>query len=138
MLKKLFYFSLLLIVIISCNEIVENNFTNDSVVINETIYEQTNTNNYTILDVKLNGNELTLKIGASGCNSNSWQATLVDSGLVLESFPVQRNIKIALENNEACLAYFEVEYTFNIQSLVDNLAPVNFNLEGWNQVINYK
>ncbi len=138
MVKRSFYFITLLLFIISCDNTTDTINTDNSVIIDKIIFQNTKTDNYTILDVQLNGNDLTIKIGSSGCSSDYWKATLIDSGAVLESFPVQRNIKLNLENNEACLAYFEVEYTFNLKFLIKNLAPVNFNLDGWNQQINYE
>ena len=111
---------------------------NESVIINNSLYNKTITNNYTITDVKLIGNALTIKISVSGCDGNSWEAILVDANEILESFPVQRNIKLALENKEACLAVFEKEFTFDISVLKEGFSEVNLNLKGWNTQINYK
>ena len=132
---KRIYLIFSVIIFMSCEESDSITNTNENVIIDANQYQKTNTNNYTIIDVKLEGDLLTIKIGASGCSSESWKAILVDSSAILESNPLQRNIKLNLENNEACLAYFEVEYTFNIQSLTQNLSPIYFNLEGWNTQI---
>lgn len=108
----------------------------ESVVINNVLYNET-INNYIITDVHLNENLLTIKISTSGCNSNNWKAVLIDANEILESFPIQRNIKLYLENNEACLAVFEKEFTFNISILKEGFSEIVLNLNGWNNQINY-
>lgn len=108
----------------------------ESVVINNVLYNET-INNYIITDVQLNENLLTIKISTSGCNSNNWKAVLIDANEILESFPIQRNIKLYLENNEACLAVFEKEFTFNISILKEGFSEIVLNLNGWNNQINY-
>ena len=110
---------------------------NESVIINANLYKETATNDYTITDVQLNGDLLTLKIGASGCDGNSWKAVLVDANEILESNPIQRNIKISLENKELCLAVFAREFTFDISILKENFPEIILNLEGWNSQIYY-
>ena len=56
---------------------------------------------------------------------------------ILESNPVQRNIKFSLENTEACLAIFEKEFTFEIGVLKEDFTEVILNLTGWDTQINY-
>lgn len=138
MLKKILVLLLLTVSNISCNE--NNKFDslqNESVISNQNKYKQTSTKNYTITDVELNGDLLSVKISSSGCNAGSWKTVLVDANQILESDPVQRNIKLSLENNEACLAVFEKNFTFNIKSLKENYTKVTLNLEGWNSQIIY-
>lgn len=111
---------------------------NESVVINSILYKEATTNNYTISNVNLLGNLLTVKISSSGCNSASWQASLIGTNEVLESFPVQRNVILSLENKEACLAVFEKEFTFDISILKENYSEIILNLDGWDTQINYE
>lgn len=108
---------------------------NETVIIDNNLYKETATNNYTITNVKLNGNLLTIKISASGCDGNSWKAILVDANEILESSPVQRNIKLSLENKELCLAVFEREFTFDLSILKEDFSDFFLNLEGWNSQI---
>lgn len=111
---------------------------NESVIVANSLYTSTKTNNYSITDVKINEDLLTVKISSSGCSGDSWQAFLVDANVILESYPVQRNVKIALENNEACLAVFEKEFTFDISILKETFSELYLNLEGWNTQIYYQ
>lgn len=123
----------------ACSESAEKtlDICNECVIIDKNLFYDTQTNNYTINNVVLADNSLTITISASGCSGNSWKATLVDENQILESNPIQRNTKILLENNEACLAVFEKDFTFDIQKLKENENSIILNLEGWNTQINY-
>ncbi|MGK0414842.1 MAG: hypothetical protein ACJA1B_003071 [Polaribacter sp.] len=136
--KKTLYFLFLSFVLIACDEKNNNNnVQNETVFIDNNLYQETTTNNYTITDVQLDGHLLTIKISSSGCRENSWKAILVDANEILESNPIQRNIKLSLENYEACLAVFEREFTFDITILKEEFPEVIFNLEGWNHQIKH-
>jgi hypothetical protein len=136
--KKTLYFLIFSFILIACDEKNDNtNLQNETVFIDNNLYQETTTNNYTITDVQLEGHLLTIKISSSGCSANSWKAILVDANEILESDPIQRNIKLSLENNEACLAVFEKQFTFDITILKEEFSEVIFNLEGWNHQIKY-
>jgi hypothetical protein len=132
------YFSIIML-FIGCSETkdLEINLCNECVIVNKTVYNSTNTANYSITAVSVSGDLLTINISASGCSGNSWNATLVDANSIAESFPIQRNIKISLENNEACLAVITKDFTFNIKELKENESTIILNLEGWNEQIIY-
>lgn len=115
-----------------------DNIADGTVIINNNLYKEVDSNLYTINNVSLNGNLLSIKITSSGCSEDSLKAVLVDADEILESYPIQRNIKLALENKEACLAVFEKEFTFDVSSLKDGFTKVILNLEGWNYAINYQ
>lgn len=137
MMKKIFLYMLL--ISLSCSDSVDVNFDlcNECVIIDNALYNSSKAANFTINNVFLHEDFLTIKIGASGCGSSSWKATLVDANQILESNPIQRNITIIFENNEACLAVFEKEFTFNIKKLKEDQSKIILNLNGWNTQINY-
>jgi hypothetical protein len=137
MMKKIFLCTLL--ISLSCSDSVDVNFDlcNECVIIDNTLYNSAKTANFTINNVLLNEGFLTIKIGASGCSGSSWKATLIDANQILESNPIQRNISVLFENNEACLAVFEKEFTFNIKKLKGDQSKIILNLNGWNTQINY-
>ena len=51
-----------------------NNFQNQTVIVDSNLYEATKTDNYTITNVQLDGNLLTRKRSSSGWSSDSWKA----------------------------------------------------------------
>jgi hypothetical protein len=124
---------------LSCSDSndIDFNLCNECVIIDNNLYNNTKTDTYTINNIRLNEDFLTIKIAASGCSGNSWKATLIDANQILESNPIQRNIRVLFESNEACLAFFEKEFRFNIKKLKENQSKVILNLDGWNTQINY-
>lgn len=137
-LKNIFLMAVLAFV--SCSEADEkdfNNCTNSCVVIDQNLYNNTSSANYGILDVRLNGDLLTVNISSGGCDGSRWIVNLVDANQILESNPIQRNIKISLVNNEDCLAVVSKDFTFNIKELKGNQPEVILNLEGWDTQIKY-
>lgn len=137
-LKSFLFLITIFISFMACSEKSDDiNLDNEAVVINATLYKNTQTNNYTITNISKNGNLLTIKISSSGCSGDSWKAILVDANVIMESNPIQRNIKLSLENKEACLAIFEKEFIFDISILKENFPEIILNLEGWNQQIQF-
>jgi hypothetical protein len=136
-LKSIFLITLL--AFLGCSETAETTLElcNECVIIDNNLYNETATTGYNINNAILEGDLLTLNIMASGCDGTSWRATLVDADLILESNPTQRNIKINLENTEACLAFISKDFTFNIKDLKDSDTTILLNLEGWDSQIQY-
>lgn len=109
------------------------------VIINETLYENLETDFFTFGDVKIIDNCLSITIGASGCSGDSWKFNLIDSGAVAESSPEQRYLKFALENNEDCLAALGGTISFDLAPLqVNGSNEIILNLEGLESSLNYK
>lgn len=135
--KKVLIIAISFLCFTACDDDVNSIFDDSTVVIDNSIYQSTITNNYTISNVNLSGNLLTIKVSSSGCSGDSWKAILVDANEIAESDPVQRFIKLSLENKEACLAVFEKEFTFDITKLTKDFYRLTLNLEGWNNQINY-
>jgi hypothetical protein len=133
--KKIF----ICVMLISCPNSVDTDFNlcNECVIIDYRLYKSIKIANYTINNVRLNEDFLTLKISASGCSGNSWKATLIDANQILESYPIQRNISVLFENNETCTTVCEKEFTFHIKKLKVNQSKVILNLSGWVSQINY-
>lgn len=85
--------------------------------VDNTLYINTKTDNYTLVDATVNGNCLEIKLSASGCDGKSWTVELVDADALADSNPQQRFIKLALTNNELCTAVFSKTVSFDITPL---------------------
>ena len=70
-----------------------------------------------IIDMKIVDDCLKIKFGSSGCSGNTWVVKLIDSGIIAESIPCQRTLRLSLDNQEACAAAFTKEVSFNIKDL---------------------
>jgi len=93
---------------------------------------------HAIESASINDNCLDINIYDSGCDSNSWVMTLVDSGAIAESMPPQRYLKMSLFNDEACLAVFNKEESFDLLPLrVEGANEVLLHIEGLSEPILY-
>jgi len=146
MIKNLFNLLILMLVFIGCKGDDSNccpnpNPTNCNKVsvIDETKYRQTNTNNYTITNVVLNGGCLEITVSSSGCDPNNWNMNFIASENVVETLPIQWDVKVELINNEACQAVFQKTVSFDLTPLKDaGQNQVQINIQGWNTSIMYQ
>jgi hypothetical protein len=106
-----------IVVFSSCKKEKKKLTCSQDVIISKTQYETALDDQYSIIDLKINGDCLTIKFSASGCNGNSWTTQLIDAGGVAYSFPPQRSLKLSLDNKELCEAIVTKEISFNIKDL---------------------
>ncbi|SNT20644.1 hypothetical protein SAMN05421640_2853 [Ekhidna lutea] len=130
-------FCLMTFLLISCSSDEPKKLaSHTTVVISESLYNQTKTDNYTIEEAVIVGDSLKVTLQSSGCDGSEWAVKLVDSGAIAESYPVQRFAKIALENTELCDAIVTKEYSIDITPLrVED--QLYLNLEGWETQLHY-
>lgn len=112
-----------LIIVNSCDKadndkkgIVPFDFNKD-VIISEIEYKNAPDDPFAIIEMNIEGDSLKVKFSANGCDGNTWAIKLIDSGLIAESSPCQRTLRLSLENKEACTAVITKEVFFNIQDL---------------------
>jgi len=128
----------LFFIIFSCDVEDLHELCGKSAIINNALFTTTNTDNYSITDVKITGNCLTITISSSGCSGNSFMATLVDSEYYISNGSSDyRQLKLSLETNEACLALVSKEFSFDIGNLQTVNLTTYINLEKWNEQLIY-
>ena len=102
-----------------------------NVIISQTEYNNAPNHHVIILDMNIEGNCLKIKFGTSGCSSDNWTVKLIDMGIVAESMPCQRTLRLSLNHIGICAAYFEKEMSFNIESLqIKGNRSVQLNIGG--------
>ena len=140
LLTTLFFISTLLLLLAACEDDNDQSIVkgSDGVVIDGKIYDATDTDNYTISDAEINGDSLMVTITSSGCDGDSWETRIIDSGNIAESFPEQRYIKLELVNNEACDGIPSRKFSFNIIPLRVSTEGVILHLEGWDDSLLYE
>ncbi len=108
-------------------------------IVDKEAYDNLDSAHFTFVNAEISDNCLTIEISASGCDGNSWEFNLMDSGAVAESSPEQRYLKFQLINNEACLAVFKRIVSFDLTPLqVDGSNEIILHLEGLESSLNYK
>ena len=133
-------FLVLLFLISACND----NNSPDSLcgpvaVIDSGQFSSATTELLDVMSIDINQDCFELTIGSSGCDGDSWGVSLFDAGVVLESFPVQRNLVISLFNEELCDGYFTRDYTFDISNLqVGESGTVLLNISNTGEQISYE
>ncbi len=110
----------------------------EKLLINEKKYDSITTKNYSIQSVSLDGSCITIMISSSGCDGNSWKASLFASEQESFSIPPQRSARLYLKNSEACAAQFTKNFSFRLDTLKSFSTPYIINLEGWSQPISIK
>jgi hypothetical protein len=88
-----------------------------NVIISETEYQNAPNDPFSITEMTITGDCLNIKFGASGCDGNTWIVKLIDLGVVAESYPCQRTLRLSLDNKEICTAVPTKEISFNIKDL---------------------
>ena len=144
--KPIGFLVLLFFLILGCNKNDDgpNSCSNagncdDCIVINKDLYNQTNTDNYTIKKVSVNDDCLEIKFASSGCDGHTWGIDLIDEGGIAETVVPQRNLKLKLTNREECDAVITRTISFNLKALqLTNYKAINLKIVGYNNLIRYE
>jgi len=138
---KLKYYTLgigcLFVILSSCslNRSSGEEVCGDFAIEDESNYSSTTSSNYTIKDVVVVANCLTITVAASGCNGDMWESTLYLSEQTLQTVPIQRFSKLSLVTNEACLAVFDKSFSFDISNIRPENESFILTLEAWDHQI---
>ncbi len=141
--KTLYYLLLTFAVIISACSCTKNNLLpgtqTDSIIISQTLFANESADNFTIKNAFIKGDSLYIDITSGGCSGRSWVIRVVDAGVVAESYPVQRFIKIFLENNELCKALITRRFTIDLTPIkLSGEDKISINLERWRGSLLYE
>jgi hypothetical protein len=117
---------------------INDSFCDYDTVINADIYKDLQSAQFEFVNAEIVDDCLTIEIGASGCDGDTWEFKLVDSGAVDESFPEQRFLKLQLVNDELCTAFFQRTISFDLTALrIQNNGEVILNIDGFDRPLNY-
>lgn len=100
------------------------------VIIDNEQYRNAQSNTFEIIGITSEQNclKITLRHGG-GCSEVN--AELVDSGDILESDPVQRNLRLVFDNDEECEALIQKDFLFDITNLqIENNDRVLLKFQG--------
>lgn len=138
--RSLFYLVLSFICfqLLSCSKDDDLPLADSAVLIDSNAYNSALSDQYVILSIKMDRDFLIIKFGASGCDGESWNVKLIDSGAVAESNPPQRYLMLSLENNEICHAGITKEFVFDISALRVDGNRVWLNFKNFEEGILYE
>ncbi len=102
-------------------------------------YENGASSFYQIISAEINDYCLEIKYSSSGCSGESWTEEMVDAEAILESFPIQRNFKMLLENNEVCAAVFTKTVSFDLTPIqIEGYSKIIINIHGLENSLLYQ
>ena len=91
-----------------------------------------------IIDVEIDGECLTIKFAAGGCDGETWKVELVAEEAIQKSLPPQRTMRLSLEDKEECEAYITKEVTYDLLSTrYADGKEIILRLEDWKEEIRY-
>lgn len=93
---------------------------NEQVIISDSEMDSAPRDALEIQSLSIDGDRLTIRFSASGCDGDSWKVRLIGSEFVLEPIPPIRAMLLSLENNELCEAVITREMTFDISPTQTN------------------
>lgn len=118
---------------------IDVNYCDDQVIIDESLFETLQSSNFDFVSAEIIDDCLFIDMGASGCDGNTWEFALVDSGAIAESSPEQRYLKFQLINQEACLAFLQETISFDLTPIqINGSNEIILNIEGYESSLNYK
>ena len=111
------------------------------VVIDNDLYLNAISNEFTISEVTITGDCLQITMNASGCNGNNWEVALYDSAEILTASDGNtgpwRMLRLTLDNPELCEAMISKTYSFDISNLQYN-DKIYLLLDNWDTEILYE
>ena len=106
--------------------------------VDDSQYDNADSAFFEIISASIEGDCLNIEISSSGCSGETWVMELFSNTIINESLPIQRGIRLVLTNNEACLAVFSKEMSFDLTNLqVEGENEIVFNLEEYSGELNY-
>lgn len=108
-------------------------------VLSNTDYLNKASDPFEILDLVIIDSCLHATIAASGCDGSSWEVEMFDSEEIAESFPVQRFLRIVLDDDEECEAVIQMEYSFNLNNIkVGEEDMILLNVDDWTPKLKFE
>jgi hypothetical protein len=140
--KKIGVFFICLFVL-GCNPndepTIKNKCNVSSEIISSEDFSAVSTSNYAITKVEINEDCIEITFGSSGCGTELWKEHLFSVDDSYTIFPLQRDLKMELINEESCEAYFIKTVSFNLIPLqIDGQNIVPLNIYGWNEQLIYE
>ncbi|WP_111309823.1 hypothetical protein [Confluentibacter sediminis] len=108
-------------------------------IISSDEYENAPSGGLIINNLEINGSCLKINFTSGGCNGDSWELKLIDSGDILKLGLPQRTLRLSLKNEELCYALITKEVTFEISNLrLEGSNKLQLNIKNSDDTILYK
>ena len=100
----------------------------EQVIISDNGFRQAPADDLTITKAEIIGDCLRLEFTATGCDGSTWAVKLYDANAIKESYPVQRDLRLSLANQEECDAVIGQSVSFDLRPLRLDYDKILLNL----------
>lgn len=97
-----------------CNDCKPRTECDQITIVDAGLYETAPDDAFFFEEIVLRENCLEITFTSSGCDGSRWVTNLIDSEAILESFPVQRVLRLSLQNDEECDAVITRTLSFDL------------------------
>ncbi len=131
--KKLFLLFCLLLIFSNCNNSVDSsqNSCEQKIIVDNELYANAPNDSFVFRNVEIYGDCLSITIEYGG-GCGKVEIKLIDSGVIAESNPVQRNVRVSFKDEDSCKALITKKVSFDltpIRVVGDN--KVFLNISNW-------
>ena len=96
------------------------------------LYETAPDDAFFFEEIELREDCLEITFHSSGCDGSRWVTKLIDAEAILESFPVQRVLRLSLENDEECDVVITKTLSFDLTPIqLEAYDRIILNIEGY-------
>ncbi len=138
--------STLLLTIIACvlfscackkDPTIVSNICDKQIIIDSKLYNNGDNDPLTIKDIKLDGDCLDITYSYGGGCADV-QFNLVCDGAIMESMPLQTNVRVNFRDKDNCKALITTTESIDLTPLKKLGTPISFKLKGWETRILYE
>lgn len=110
---------------------------NREIIVDNSLYENSPNDIYNFKSVEIKGNCLNITIEYGG-GCGDIELKLIDSEYVMESIPVQRNLRLSFKDEDYCKALITKKISFDITPIqIQGESTIVLNLANWDEQILY-
>jgi protein involved in sex pheromone biosynthesis len=120
------------------DDTLDDTLDNNTIIIDNSLYANAPDDEFDFADVQIINDSihLTIRYGG-GCGEVEFK--LIDSEAIMESYPVQRNIRLSLKDEDTCEALITEELSFDLTPIkVTGSTIISINLTGWEDALIYE
>jgi len=100
----------------------------EPVIISENEFRDAPADELTIISAEIINDCLNIEFASSGCDGSTWEINLYDANVIKESYPVQRDLRLSLKNQEECDAVITRNVSYDISPLQLDYDRIFLNL----------
>ncbi len=109
-------------------------------LINPNLFENASSAYFDFTNISIDGDCMQISFGANGCGADTFDIRLIDSGVIMESFPPQRRLRFVIQNTDiyTCPAYFEESLSFDLTPIQVDEGVLMLTIEDYPEQVEYE